>query len=76
MTAQEIDAVFERVKTWPEERKAYAAFVLLDLEQEEKDEYELTEDDIAALDEAEAEIERGEVASDEEVRAVFDRFRR
>lgn len=72
MTRQEIDAVFERVKTWPEERKAYAAFVLLDLEQEEKDEYELTEDDIAALDEAEAEGE----ASPEEVEAFFARYRR
>ncbi len=76
MTKQEIEAVFARVRTWPEDRQAYAAFVLLDLEQEEKDGYELTEDDLAALDEAEAEIERGDVASDEEVRAVFDRFRR
>lgn len=75
MTKQDIEAVFERVRTWPIDRQAYAAFLLLDIEREVEEPYELTEEDNAALDEAEAEFERGEVASEEEVQAVFNRYR-
>lgn len=75
MTRQEIEAVFERVKTWPEDRQAWAAWLLLDYEKLYDEPDEIFEDESRALDEAEREIARGEVASDEEFSAVLDRFR-
>lgn len=71
MTRQEIDAVLERVRTWPEGRQAYAAYVLLALEREDEEPYQLSADEEAALDEAEA----SGVASKAEVRSVLDRYR-
>lgn len=75
MTRQEIEAVFERVRTWPEQRREDAARTLLILEEQGTESYELTDEDRAALEEAEAEIERGEFATEEEVQAVFAQFR-
>jgi predicted transcriptional regulator len=37
--------------------------------------YQLSEEEAADIDEALQEMERGEVASEEEVKAMFDRFR-
>lgn len=75
MTRQEIDAVLDRVRTWPEDRQAYAAFVLLGIERDYDTPYELSDEDAAALEEAEREIERGEFATEEEVQAVLNRYR-
>jgi hypothetical protein len=75
MTRQEIDAVFERVRTWPEERQELAAAMLLELEAGGGDVYVLSDEERAAIEEAEAELDRGEVASDEEVKALFARYR-
>jgi hypothetical protein len=75
MTRGEIEAVLERVRTWPVERQADAARILLRMEEIDAEEADLSDEDMAALDEAEAEIERGEVASDEEVRALLERYR-
>jgi hypothetical protein len=75
MTREEIDAVLERVRTWPLERQETAAALLVQLEDEPQDPYELSPEETADLLEAEAEIERGEVASDAEVKALFDRYR-
>lgn len=75
MTRQEIEAVFERVKTWPEDRQAWAAEMLLDLEKTHEEQCELSDEDMRALDQAIAEADRGEFATDVEVGAVFDRER-
>jgi hypothetical protein len=75
MTRSEVDAVLERVRSWPEEEQEEAALLLLALEERRKGVYELSVEEIADLEEALAEMERGEVASDEEVRAVFDHYR-
>jgi predicted transcriptional regulator len=37
--------------------------------------YKLTKEELAEIEEAEAEAERGEFATDEEVQAVFNRYR-
>ena len=37
--------------------------------------YQLSEEEAADIDEALKEVERGEVASEEEVKTVFDRLR-
>lgn len=75
MAKPDIEAVFERVRTWPPERQDDVVQILLRMEEIDAEELDLTEEDLAALDEAEAEIERGEVASDEEVQALLDRYR-
>jgi predicted transcriptional regulator len=75
MTRGEIEAVLDRVRTWPIDRQVDAARILLRMEEIDAGEIELSDEDMAALDEAEAEIERGEVASDEEVRALLEQYR-
>lgn len=75
MTKIEIDAVFERVRTWPQERQEDAAAMLLRMEQEDAEPYELTDEELADVEEAERQAERGEFASDEEMTALFDKYR-
>lgn len=74
MTKAEIEAVLERVKTWPEAQQAYAAFCLLAIEREQSEVYELTQEERADLEEALREEERGEFVADEEVEALFKRY--
>jgi predicted transcriptional regulator len=75
MTKEQIDAIFERVRSWPLERQEDAAEVLLTLEQQGTDVYELSDDEIAEIELALEEAERGEFATDEEMKALFDRYR-
>lgn len=76
MTRAKIDDVFERIRSWPLERQEEAAMMLLALEaQGERPVYVLSDEERADIQEALAEIERGEVASDEEVEALFARYR-
>jgi predicted transcriptional regulator len=75
MTKTDIDAVLDRVKTWPPERQEDAVAMLLELEAASSEAYQLSEDELAEIEEGMAEIRRGEFASDEEVAALFDRKR-
>jgi hypothetical protein len=73
MGKDEIAAVFERVKTWPEQRQEEAAELLLALEAAETEPVQLSHSERADLETAVEEMERGEVASPMEVAAVFRR---
>ena len=73
MTKEQIEAVFERVKSWPEDRRERAAGMLLELEQFGEKLWPLTDEERADLEEALREMDRGEVATDEEVAAAFRR---
>jgi phage terminase large subunit-like protein len=76
MTKVEIDKVFDRVRTWPAERQEEAVRVLLEIEAQGSGEiYQLSADELAEIEVSLAEIRRGEYASDEEVAALFDRYR-
>jgi hypothetical protein len=75
MTKAEIEGVFERVRTWPEERQRDAAAVLLQLEAEGTDVYVLSAEEREAIDEGIAEADRGDFATADEVEAVLSRFR-
>jgi predicted transcriptional regulator len=75
MTKAEIDAVLDRVKTWPPERQEEAMLVLLEMEAEATGVYVLSDEERAAIEEGMAQARRGEFASDEEVAALFARFR-
>jgi len=76
MTKDQIDAVLDRVKTWPPERQEDAVKVLLQMEAAGTEVYELSEAELADIEEGLREIERGEVATEQEVSALFSRIRR
>jgi len=77
MTKDDIEAVFDRVRSWPEALQKQALSALLEIEQagDPDAEYELTEEDLAAIDAADAAAARGEFATEEEIRRVFRRDR-
>lgn len=75
MTKDQIEAIFERVRNWPAERQEDAAEMLLRMEEQGVEPYKLDEDERLEIEAALAEAERGEFASDEEVEAVFNRYR-
>jgi len=76
MRKEQIDKVLNRVRTWPQSRQEDAAQVLLAMEAQEVGPYRLSDEERADIEAALEEISRGEVASDAEVKAVFDRHRR
>ncbi len=75
MTKDQIEAIFERVRTWPIERQEDAAAMLLRMEEVDRDVYELSDEEEAEIRLALEEAKRGEFATDEEMRAIFDRYR-
>ena len=75
MTRGDIEAVLERVRTWPLDRQADAARILLRMEEMDAEGSELSDEDMAALDEAEAEADRGEFATAAEIEAIFAKYR-
>ena len=75
MTKAEIPPIFERSGSWPFDRQARAAAVLPVLVVREPGAYELSDEELAAIEEAEAEADPGEFATDDEVKALFDRSR-
>jgi hypothetical protein len=75
MTKEQIEAVFERVRTWPEDWQADAISMLLALEKDYEDPYVPTDEERAGIEAGLAQAERGEFASDEEIAAVFRRGR-
>jgi hypothetical protein len=68
--------LIERVDTWPKEAQEEALQLLLALEQEYAEPYELSPEDRAAIDRSLADMREGKFATDEQVAALFDRFRR
>jgi predicted transcriptional regulator len=75
MTRDQIKEIFERVRTWPLDRQQDAAEMLLRMEQQGTGVYELSEEEEAEIKLALEEAERGEFATDEEMKALFDRYR-
>ncbi|HEV2606235.1 MAG TPA: hypothetical protein VGU24_21510 [Microvirga sp.] len=76
MTREQIDEVLDRVRTWSAEDQEEAALFLLAIEERRKGFYELDEEEIADIEAGLAEAERGEFATDEEMEALFNRYRR
>ena len=65
-----------RIDSWPQEAQEEAAEFLSAIEAEIAEPYELTEDDRAAIERGLDAIRRGDIATDDEVKAVFDKYRR
>ena len=75
MTKEQIEQILERVRTWPAERQEDAAAILLEMEQQDSSFYELSDEELAEIEVALEEADRGEFATDEEMKALFDRYR-
>ena len=75
MTKEQIEEILERVRAWPIERQEDAAAMLLLMEEQGTEPYQLTDEERADLEEALAEAEREDPVPDEEVRALFNRYR-
>ena len=67
--------ILERAQSWPEPWQEYAVDVLLALEREFAEPYQLTEEDKAAIDRGLEDARQGRYASDEQVKELFDRYR-
>jgi len=75
MKTKLLEDVLERVETWPKERQQDAAWLLMAMEAQDSTPYRLTAEQREQVRAALKEVERGEVASDEQVAAMFDRYR-
>ena len=73
MTREQIAAVLDRVRTWPEERQAYAAELLVLLEAQTQSAIPVSDDEWNAIQEGNAQAERGEFVSDEDMAAFYKR---
>jgi hypothetical protein len=71
MTKDQIDAVLERVHSWPRARQEDAARLLLAMEAQTAEPYVLDDEERADLEAALEEATQGEFATDAEVEAVF-----
>jgi len=68
--------VLARAETWSEQDQEELTQVALEIEARRHGVYRATPEELRALDEAMAAVRRGEIASDEEVEAVFAKYRR
>jgi hypothetical protein len=67
--------IIERVETWPEEAQEEALQLLLALEQEYAEPYELSDEDRHAIDRSLEDMQQGRFASDDKVESIFGRSR-
>ena len=70
-----LEQAVEKVKKLSKERQEYAAEVLEQIAEAGDDVYILTDEERRLVREGLDELDRGEAASDAEVRAVFDKYR-
>jgi len=75
MTKEQIAAILERVKTWPEDRQRDVVDILLQMEAANECEDDLTEEDWADLERGLEEARRGEFVPAAEMKAFFDKYR-
>jgi predicted transcriptional regulator len=71
----EIKKVLKRVASWPQEDQEELAQIALEIEARRRGVYHATPEELAAIDEALAAIEHGDIASADEVEAVFAKYR-
>ena len=72
----DVKNTLDRVANWPEEDQEELAQVALEIEARRHGVYHATPQELVAIDEALAAVARGEIASDDEVEAVFAKHRR
>lgn len=70
-----LEVAVAKVKSLSEERQRYAAEVLEQIASAPAEVYVLSDEERDLIQEALDELDRGEVTSDAEVRAMFDKYR-
>lgn len=70
-----LDTLMERAASWPEEAQAELVRFMIDTEAKHFGVYRLSDDDRAKIRQSLASARRGEFATDEEVAALFARYR-
>jgi hypothetical protein len=70
-----LEQAIEKVRKLPREQQEYAAEVLEQIAEAGETVYVLSDEERRLVQEGLAELDRGEVASEAEVRAVFDKYR-
>lgn len=71
-----MEKALNAVRAWPADRQDEAAKLLLALDRLGPGPYRASPEELAAIDEALEQVERGERASPAEVEAAFARFRK
>ena len=69
-----LERVIDKVRALPADRQQYAVEVLEQIIAATDEVYVLTEEEERLIDESLDDLDRGLVASDAEVRAVFDKY--
>jgi hypothetical protein len=64
VVSEPLEAILERVRTWPRERQAYVVEVLKLIESQGTGPLQVSDDEWAAIQEGNAQAERGEFVSD------------
>jgi predicted transcriptional regulator len=72
---KKLEQAVEKVKKLSKERQEYAAKVLEQIVAADDSVYALTDEERRLVREGLDELDRGEVATEEQVRAVFDKYR-
>jgi hypothetical protein len=67
--------VLARAEKWSEQDQEELAQAALEIEARRHGMYRATPEELRALDDAMAAVQRGDIASDEEVEAVFAKYR-
>lgn len=75
LTPQGIAYLLERVSTWPEKAQDELLISINEIEAKHVGVYQLSDEERAAVRRGLVEMRAGELASDEEVAALFDRYR-
>jgi hypothetical protein len=73
MTRDQIDAVLDRVRSWPQARQEDAVQLLLAMEAQDSSTYVPSAEEEADIDAALEEAARRDIASDAEIAAVLTR---
>jgi len=71
-----LDVLMERAAGWSEEAQAELVQAMLAIEEKHAGVYKFSDAEHAAIDKSVEQARRGEFATDEEVAALFDRYRR
>lgn len=70
-----VETLLERIADWPEEAQAELVQSIVDIETKHLGVYRLDPDERAAIERGLEEMRQGKFASDEQVAAVFNRYR-
>ena len=75
MTKQSLEMLLERVATWPEGAQQELVQTIAEIEKKHLGVYKLSNEERAAVRRGLREMREGKIASEEEVAAVFARYR-